>query len=304
MSFLIVCGNDNVGGTGTVISKLKKLIVSDIYFLKSGLISNIAILKYSKAKTIIAIQPKAIFNLLIFSLINRDKKLVFIFDAHPLGFGSNLKQLIASTIPYYLFALFAHCFILRKYLIIPDGPLKKMYPYKYFTICSWDEFIEPKFVNADFKNSCDDSIESLLFYGTPSEEKCFNNFVKLAKKNNFLNFKVVGYKTKILESHSNILNYYGAYNGNNININYDILIWTSKFESFGLSYREYLCSGGGLLFLRNILSTDQVKNGVYLNLKNKMYPKSVISYILGSYRQSILLSVNTGLSSYLKNELY
>lgn len=304
MSFLIVCRNDNIGGTGTIISKLKKLIHSDIYFLKPGFISNIASLKYSKAKIIIAIQPKAIFYLLIFSLINGDKKVIFIFDAHPLGFGSSIKQFILRVIPYFLMSLFAYCFIPKKFLIIPDGPLNKTYPYKHFTFCSWDEFIEPKFFYADSNNSQDDFTEYLLFYGTPSKEKQFNNFVILAKNNVTLHFKVVGYKTRTLDSNLNILNYYGTYNGYNININSDILIWTSKFESFGLSYREYVYSGGRLLFLRNILITDQIKNAIYLNLKSKIYPNSVISYILKYYRQSILLSVNTGLSSYLKNELY
>lgn len=300
MRYLIICRNKSVGGTGTIISILETTLNASILFLKGSVRENFKSFEKANADIYIAIQPKVIVYMLLWKFIRRKKKIIFIFDAHPLGFVSSVFDYITKSLPYYLISLLSWHTINRRFLIVPDGPLSNFYPYKNFTICAWEEFIEERFTEHNFgeNKTC------LLYYGTPSKAKQFCRFLFLHKYNKFLSLKVVGYKTNLLDTYSKLLNYCGKFNGKNINISSDIMVWTSKHESYGLSFREYVSSGGRLLFLRAFLNTDRIKNGVYLDLKNPNFINLKIFDILLKYPQKNLLSNKINLSNYLKHELY
>jgi len=300
MQFLIICGNKSVGGSGTIISILERTLSASILYLENSVAANFKSFEKANTDFYIAIQPKAILYMLLWKFTRRKKKIVFIFDAHPLGFVSSIFDYITKALPYYLISLLCWKIIDRRFLIVPDGPLSNYYPYKNFTICAWEEFIEARFSrhNSAENKTC------LLYYGTPSIAKQFNSFIALSKGRIDLSLKVVGYKTKLLDLYSHLFNYCGKFNGENINLNSDIMVWTSRHESYGLSFREYVSSGGRLLFLRPFLNSDRIKNGIYINLKNSNFINIQIFDILLKYPQKNLLSEKIKLSYYLKNELY
>lgn len=299
MKYLIVCGNRTVGGTGTIISILLRTLNANILYLENSVSANFNSFEKSNADLYIVIQPKAIFYMFFWNLFRRNRKVVFIFDAHPLGFISSIFDYITKALPYYLISLLAWVTFDRKFLIVPDGPISTLYPYKKFTTCAWHEFIESRFTKYN-------SIETktcLLYYGTPSKAKQFNNFLSLSNGNADLNLKVVGYKTNLIDVNSNSYNYCGTFDGENINITSDIMIWTSNYESYGLSFREYVFSGGRLIFLRPRLNSDRILNGVYLNFKNYNLINVNILNIPVKFPQENVISEKLPLSSYLKNEL-
>jgi hypothetical protein len=300
MRYIIICGNKSEGGTGTIISILEIALNASILYLEATVGANFKSFEKSNADIYIAIQPKAIFYMLLWKFARRKKKIIFIFDAHPLGFISSVFDYITKALPYYLISLVSWKTVDRRFLITPDGPLSNFYPYRNFTICAWDEFIEKRFTehNSAQNNTC------LLYYGTPSKAKRFKSFLSLHKNNKDLSLKVVGYKTKLLDFHSNELHYCGKFDGKNINLSSDIMVWTSRHESYGLSFREYVSSGGRLLFLRPFLNTDRINNGVYLDLKNTNLRYLNILDILFKFPQKNLSSEKINLSKYLKNELY
>ncbi len=300
MQYLIICGNKSVGGTGTVISILERALNASILYLESSVGDNFKSFEKANADIYIAIQPKAIVYMLLWKFSRRKKKIVFIFDAHPLGFVSSVFDYITKSLPYYLISLLSWLTVDNRFLIAPDGPLSNFYPYNNFTICAWEEFIEERFtgLNAGENKTC------LLYYGTPSKAKRFNSFLSLHKDNKALSLKVVGYKTNLLDSYSSLFNYCGKFNGKNINLASDIMVWTSRHESYGLSFREYVSSGGRLLFLRPFLNSDRIENGVYLDLKTPNFKNLNILYILLKFPQKNLPSDKINLSSYLKNELF
>lgn len=300
MQYLIICGNKSVGGTGTVISILERTLNASILYLESSVCKNFKSFEKTNTDLYIAIQPKAIAYMLLWKFFRQKKKIVFIFDAHPLGFVSSVFDYITKALPYYLISLLSWKTIDKRFLIVPDGPLGNFYPYNNFTICAWEEFLEARFTghNSGENKPC------LLYYGTPSKAKRFNSFLSLHKDNKDLTLKVVGYKTNLLDSHSNLFNYCGKFNGENINLTSDIMVWTSRHESYGLSFREYVSSGGRLLFLRPFLNSDRIEYGVYLNLKKPNFSKLNIFNILSKFPQKNLASDEINLSNYLKNELY
>jgi hypothetical protein len=300
MRYLIICGNKSIGGTGTVISILERTLNASILYLESSVYNNFKSFEKAKADIYVAIQPMAIFYMLLWKFARRKKKIVFIFDAHPLGFVATVFDYITKALPYYLISLLSWQTVDRRFLIVPDGPLSNFYPYKNFTICAWEEFIENRFIgcNSAQNETC------LLYYGTPSKAKRFISFLSLHKDNKALSLKVVGYKTKLLDVYSNLFNYCGKFNGKNINLTSDIMVWTSRHESYGLSFREYISSRGRLLFLRPFLNSDRIENGIYLDLKTPNFKNLNILNILVKFPQKNLPSDNIKLSNYLKNEIY
>jgi hypothetical protein len=273
---------------------------ASILYLECSVVENFKSFERANADIYIAIQPKAIVYLLLWKFSRRKKKIVFIFDAHPLGFVETVFDYIVKALPYYLISLLSWQTVDSRFLIVPDGPLRNFYPYNNFTTCAWDEFIENRFACYNFS----ENKTCLLYYGTPSKAKRFNSFLSLHKHNKALILKVVGYKTKLLDFYSNLINYCGKFNGKNIHINSDIMVWTSRHESYGLSFREYVSSGGRLLFLRQFLISDRIENGVYLDLKTPNLKNLKILNILLKFPQKNLPSDKIKLSNYLKNELY
>jgi len=288
---IIICKENKIGGTGTVIDYISKKIEAKIILTKDFKFN--CILNESDNKKYIAIQPTAIIKLLLFNLLKPDIRIYYIFDAHPFGFERNIISLMTKPILYWLSALLAWLFIDKKRIVIPDGPLKHIFPFSNFTVCSWDHLVKNK-----FKKKYSTTVNhSFLYYGTISKQKNIGSFLKFTRNNPEYRYKIIGLKDNSFTTDK----YQGVFDGSNINCHEDILCWCSKYESYGLSFREYVLSGGSLIFLRKYNTSDRIKNSIYLNLSAKNINLNFIFKIKNKFVQEITLSNSVNLLEIIGN---
>jgi hypothetical protein len=208
---------------------------------------------------------------------------------HPLGFKD-----IYKTIAYIFLSFGIYIFVNKSSLIIPNGNLASFFPYSRFTICSWDNFVMHIF-NSSFKDKL--QYDKFIYYGNMSRKKSFPNFIKFA---NF--YKLSSYKFLALGYLSNVGTRCDSVKFINsiteVDSCSDILVWTSKFESYGLAYREYIQSNGFLIFLRKKLINDGVENAVYMHSYDQSTPL-ILFKIKENFKQSLIISNYTSLFDYI-----
>ena len=178
--------------------------------------------------------------------------------------------------------------------IVPSGPISKIWPFSSFKHCNWSFMVDAKFLKNGRR-----SYEHFIYYGTLSIKKGFINYLKFYRKK--YSFSAVGY----LEEKSlinNCINYFGINNDNYINTNAELLVWTSKLEAYGLVFREYVKSGGAVLFLRKYNKTDRIHNGIYLYSDNYDNVHSIVLKLANSFNQSLVRDSSANLVEYIKND--
>lgn len=282
-NYTVIYKSTDRGGTSVVISFLLKNINPNLYR-----INNIFdILPLDMRDTIIiAIQPTACFCLFFNFLLKRVSKHIYILDSHPLGFGSSFKFYIKSVL-YYLFAFILFLFKLSSNVIVPNGPISSFFPFNRFNISNWDYFIIPK-----FKGKHLEDVKVYQFLGTPSIEKGFLKYISFSSKTN-LNCYVTGYypDQKLYSYFTKNMFYKGLISDSVVNPLSDILVWTSSYESYGLVFREFIASGGSVLFLRSFNSFDRIKNAVYvLGKYNSTYEQTFFK-IIKNFDQELIFDI-------------
>jgi hypothetical protein len=281
-NYYIVCKSQNIGGTAVVIKFLKnkfkaKIINPNLKFI----ISNSSV-----SDIYIAIQPTGVFFLFLKQLINRSKQFFYIFDTHPLSINSSTKRIIYILTAFFLFLLND-----KTKLIIPDGQLLNIWPFCKFTNCSWRSLVKKRFTlhNLEEDKPC------FFYYGTISKFKKYYNFIKFAKANNNFHAYSLGYLEMSISKEDN--QFYKGILKNSFFAKSDIMVWTSFHESYGLSYREYVKSGGNVLFLRDLNPYDGIKNAIYYNCKDFSSVGEIIFEIIKNFPQVSMksYSINFGL---------
>jgi hypothetical protein len=262
MNDLYIYANDKSrGGTITVIEML-----SQIYNIRLIKISDIKSL--NENSLVIAVQPKSIFILFFVSFFKKIND-YYIFDTHPRAL---------SFIKKSAYILISVLLILRKNNkgLVPNGPMSNIWPFKLFRIVDWSIFIKSK-----FKLDSQSTYNGFVYIGTCTPEKGFTKFIDFYKVNSKHKFNVLGYATnnaiREIKEH-----YAGEYN-EGMKLENNLLLWTSSIEAFGLTFREYVKSGGKVVFLREPDEFDRVKDAIYVygdeykDLANVLYAISKIA---------------------------
>lgn len=282
MKYYIIYKENSLGGTSTVVKYLQnKLDAKIITQYESDLI-------FCKNSKIIVMQPKAILYCALNNLFKK-KNLFFIFDTNPYSFKSNIKK-----ITYYIISVLAYIFFKRERCIIPYGPLVRIWPYSRFTLCSWYNIVSNKFYNKVEKNK---SLKSFIYHGTISKKKGYQKFLKFYDKNyDFLSFGYIEEK--------NLFRSFITYSGVDkfdVNLNNNLLVWTSSLESYGLLFREYIKSNGSVIFLRKFDPTDRVENAIYINSNSYKNLHNLVLNIANRFPQKLLIDEKIDLSNYVIN---
>ncbi len=236
----ILCRQHNKSGTGVVINYL-------LESFKCELISRVKIRTVIKDDSLyICIQPTAVIVGLV-NVIKKKSRCLLIFDSHPLSLGSPIR-----IVCYWLTAFFAYLLCKSSICFVPNGPLARLFPFNKFVVCNWFPIVKPKF---KFLNP--NHLNGFLYYGTYSNAKSANIF------SNIDTYPVPKFFKGFCENlspptdikHVTIQEIEGYR---------PILVVTSKIESYGLAFREYIKSGGFVIFMRRAQLDDRVKNAVYV----------------------------------------
>jgi hypothetical protein len=230
--------------------------ISVINFLKSRFdsigIDTLKDVNFIGDYCIIAIQPKSNIYLFLNNKIPHKRK-IFIFDTHPSALP------LYKSIVYYILAIILK--ILKLKALVPNGPISKIWPFSLFEVVDWSVFINKNKINIDT------SLESnsFIYMGTCSKLKNFDQFLSFALLNNKIRFKIAGYieyKNFDISKFDNIGEFDGFTKFDN-----SILLWTSRIESYGLLFREYVESGGKVVFIRAPDSFDSIQDSIYIQGK-------------------------------------
>jgi hypothetical protein len=272
MDKVILCKYSKIAGTGVVINKLQLKLKCEVLEIRNPFFI------FDKTKHYIVIQPTAVLAS-VFNLLIGRRNFTIILDTHPLSLNGMHK-----TIAYCLSILLLKSVINKNKLIIPNGPIAELFKFMNLTVCNWDLFVEQKFVFTQKEIA-----KALLYYGTYSVKKSSENF-------NLFNLN--GYKKLLcgivvdVEPCDNIV----QVEFDEISKILPILVWTSKLESFGLVFREYVASGGPVIFLRRPFESDRIFNGVYIDGKCE-FP-DLIEIIIDKFPQFSIEDSNNTLNIY------
>jgi hypothetical protein len=255
MKFILYSGDNSMvivtplgfrGGGSTVAKKISStfnlhkkdvVAVSDIFF------------HLRNFRRLIFLGPTCLFYGLLFriySIITRRffrQSIWLIFDHHPLGF------LRVGLIKFFLYALMFICSMIlvgKKNTIVPNGNLSKLPLFSLGRKIDWSVFIDMSNSKvAEVKNfHC--MKDTFMYLGTFSAEKRSSFFNKLFA---FENSVVYGYVENTIAVDASIC-YKGAYdNIKDLFRDFRVLVWTSVFESYGLTVAEWHRMSGRIVFL-------------------------------------------------------
>lgn len=242
----IYANHSSNGGTISVINLLKSRFDSIAIDTLKGV-------NFIGDYLIIAIQPKSNIYLFLNYKIPRKRK-IFIFDTHPSALP------LHKSIMYYILAIVVR--ILKLKALIPNGPISIMWPFSTFEVVDWSVFVNKNKINIDTSITPN----SFIYMGTCSKLKNFEQFLSFAFLNKNIRYKIAGYveyKSFDISKFENI----GEFDGFT-KIGNSILLWTSRIESYGLLFREYVESGGKVVFIRPPDPFDLIRDSIYIHGTN------------------------------------
>lgn len=217
--------------------------------------------------SILVLSPSGLFvciiTLMISSNIWRRAFPNFYFDHHPFAFQGSKTSKIVKSVAYILLPLLLLIMGRGKNLLIPDGPLTDMFPFKLGRVKNLITTDSDKFkvVNGDNTGS------NVYYYiGTFSEEKLSYRIEELTKSKVV---KLLGYKDGLEYINVDAESYSGP-----VQIpSKALLIWTSEFESYGLVIREWASVDLPIIFLCKPLKGFASKRSIYC-IDNKFSRKT------------------------------